>query len=100
MLNAGEVAYEWSLNPNEVWSDSVKIGRGVRISSVGSEVDFVAYANRIGFVDNTNQFVTTYDHKGMNTKQIEVTDQAKILRLFHQTINNQIVVNVLSEEEI
>lgn len=98
MLNKGDEKMEWSLNPNETWSDTVKIGRGVRISSTGSDVEFVAYADVIGFVDRQGNYITTFDDNGLITNEAIIKNKATIVGLLHQRINGQTVVNCLKEE--
>lgn len=99
MLNRGNTALEWSLNPNETWSDTVKIGRGVRISSSGTDVEFVAYADVIGFQDAQGNYITTFDSNGMITNEIVVKNKARIVKLLIQDINGQTIINRLNEEE-
>lgn len=99
MLNKGNEALEWSLNPNETWSDTVKIGRGVRISSSGTDVQFVAYADVIGFQDAQGNYITTFDSNGMITNEIVVKNKARIVKLLIQDINGQTVINRLNDEE-
>lgn len=98
MINKGTEAVEWSLNPNETWSDTVKIGRGVRISSSGTTVEFVAYADNIGFQDKEGNYITTFDYNGMITNEVVVKNKATIVKLLIQDINNQTVINRLNEE--
>lgn len=98
MLNKGDEKMEWSLNPNETWSDTVKIGRGVRISSVGTEVEFIAYADAIGFVDKQGNYITTFDDNGLITNEAIIKDKATIVGLLVQRINGQTILNCLKEE--
>lgn len=99
MLNRGSDALEWSLNPNETWSDTVKIGRGVRISSVGTDVEFVAYADIIGFQNKQGEYITTFDSNGIETNEIVVKNRATIVNLHYQVINGQTVMDVLKGDE-
>lgn len=98
MLNKGDKKKEWSLNPNETWSDTVKIGRGVRISSSGTDVEFVAYADVIGFVDKHGNYITTFDDNGLITNEAVIKNRATIVGLLIQRINGQTVINCLKEE--
>lgn len=100
MLNIGNEALQWSLNPNETWSDTVKIGRGVRISSSGTDVEFVAYADVIGFQDEQGNYITTFDSNGMVTNEIVVKNKARIVKLLIQDINGQTIINRLNDEEV
>lgn len=98
MLNKGDEKMEWSLNPNETWSDTVKIGRGVRISSVGTDVEFVAYADVIGFMDRQGKYITTFDDNGLITNEAVIKNKATIVGLLIQRINGQTIMNCLKEE--
>ena len=98
MLNKGDEKMEWSLNPNETWSDTVKIGRGVRISSSGTDVEFVAYADVIGFVDKQGNYITTFDDNGLITNEAVIKNKATIVGLLIQRINGQTIMNCLKEE--
>lgn len=98
MLNKGDEKMEWSLNPNETWSDTVKIGRGVRISSVGTDVEFVAYADVIGFMDKQGKYITTFDDNGLITNEAVIKNKATIVGLLIQRINGQTIMNCLKEE--
>lgn len=97
MLNKGTEKLEWSFNQNETWSDTVKIGRGVRISSSGTDVQFVAYADIIGFVDKNGNYITTFDKNGMVTDEIVVKNKATIVKLLIQDINGQTTINRIKE---
>ena len=97
MLNKGTKKLEWSFNQNETWTDTVKIGRGVRISSSGTDVQFVAYADIIGFVDRNGNYITTFDKNGMNTDEIVVKKRATIVKLLIQDINGQTTINRIEE---
>ena len=97
MLNKGIEKLEWSFNQNETWSDTVKIGRGVRISSSGTDVQFVAYADIIGFVDKNGNYITTFDKSGMITDEIVVKNKATIVKLLIQDINGQTTINRIEE---
>lgn len=97
MLNKGIEKLEWSFNQNETWTDTVKIGRGVRISSSGTDVQFVAYADIIGFVDRNGNYITTFDKNGMITDEIVVKNKATIVKLLIQDINGQTTINRIKE---
>lgn len=100
MLNKGDTPMEWSLNPNETWSDTVQIGRGVRISSSGTDVVFVAEADIIGFKNKQGEYITTFDDEGMVANSIVVKNKATIVNLLIQDINDQTVINRINPEEV
>ena len=100
MLNKGDQPVEWSLNPNETWSDTVQIGRGIRISSSGTDVIFVANADIIGFKNKQGEYITTFDDEGMVANSIVVKNKATIVNLLIQDINDQTVINRINPEEV
>ena len=100
MLNKGDEAMEWSLNPNETWSDTVKIGRGVRISSSGTDVEFVALADIIGFMNKQGEYITTFDSDGIVTNTAVIKNKAAIVNLLIQNINDQTIINRINPNEV
>lgn len=100
MLNKGDSAMEWSLNPNETWGDTVKIGRGVRISSTGTDVEFVALADIIGFIDKQGNYITTFDDDGIVTNTAVIKDKATIVNLLIQEVNGQTIINKINPSEV
>ncbi len=92
MLNKGDEKMEWSLNSNETWSDTVKIGRGVRISSIGTDVEFVALADIIGFMNKQGEYITTFDSDGIVTNTAVIKNKAAIVNLLIQNINDQTIL--------
>lgn len=100
MLNKGDSAMEWSLNPNETWGDTVKIGRGVRISSTGTDVEFVALADIIGFIDKQGNYITTFDDDGIVTNTAVIKDKATIVNLLIQEVNGQTIINKINPNEV
>ena len=91
---------EWSLNPNETWSDTVKIGRGVRISSTGTDVVFVALADIIGFMDKQGNYITTFDDEGFVTNTAVIKNKATIVNLLIQEVNGQTIINKINPNEV
>lgn len=100
MLNKGDSAMEWSLNPNETWGDTVKIGRGVRISSTGTDVVFVALADIIGFMDKQGNYITTFDDEGFVTNTAVIKNKATIVNLLIQEVNGQTIINKINSNEV
>lgn len=100
MLNKGDAAMEWTLNPNETWSDTVQIGRGIRISSSGTDVVFVANADIIGFMNKQGEYIAYFDDEGIVTNSIVVKNKATIVNLLIQDINGQTVINRINPDEV
>ena len=100
MLNKGDEKMEWSLNSNETWSDTVKIGRGVRISSIGTDVEFVALADIIGFMNKQGEYITIFDSDGIVTNTAVIKNKAAIVNLLIQNINDQTIINRINPNEV
>lgn len=100
MLNKGDAAMEWTLNPNETWSDTVQIGRGIRISSSGTDVVFVANADIIGFINTQGEYIAYFDDEVIVTNSIVVKNKATIVNLLIQDINGQTVINRINPDEV
>ena len=91
---------EWTLNSNETWSDTVQIGRGIRISSVGTDVVFVANADIIGFMNKQGEYIATFDDEGLVTNAAVIKNKATIVNLLIQDINDQTVINRINSNEV
>ena len=100
MLNKGDEKMEWSLNSNETWSDTVKTGRGVRISSIGTDVEFVALADIIGFMNKQGEYITIFDSDGIVTNTAVIKNKAAIVNLLIQNINDQTIINRINPNEV
>lgn len=100
MLNKGDEKMEWTLNPNETWSDIVQIGRGIRISSSGTDVVFVANADIIGFMNKQGEYIATFDDEGLVTNAAVIKNKATIVNLLIQDINDQTVINRINSNEV
>ncbi|WP_289731623.1 hypothetical protein [Thomasclavelia cocleata] len=100
MLNKGDEKMEWTLNSNETWSDTVQIGRGIRISSVGTDVVFVANADIIGFMNKQGEYIATFDDEGLVTNAAVIKNKATIVNLLIQDINDQTVINRINSNEV
>ncbi|WP_289747490.1 phage tail spike protein [Thomasclavelia cocleata] len=100
MLNKGDEKMEWTLNPNETWSDTVQIGRGIRISSSGTDVVFVANADIIGFMNKQGEYIATFDDEGLVANAAVIKNKATIVNLLIQDINDQTVINRINSNEV
>ena len=100
MLNKGDEKMEWTLNSNETWSDTVQIGRGIRISSVGTDVVFVANADIIGFMNKQGEYIATFDDEGLVANAAVIKNKATIVNLLIQDINDQTVINRINSNEV
>lgn len=100
MLNKGDEKMEWTLNSNETWSDTVQIGRGIRISSSGTDVVFVANADIIGFMNKQGEYIATFDDEGLVANAAVIKNKATIVNLLIQDINDQTVINRINSNEV
>lgn len=100
MLNQGNESMIWSLNSNETYGDVVRIGRGIEIGADGIDVTFNANADIIGFKNkSTGEYVSVFNDVGMTSKEIVVTDKAKIVNLLIQDISGQTTINRIGGED-
>ena len=86
----------WSQNANETNTDTVSIGQGIQVNSsarnVYTRID--ADGNRTYNI-NTGEVVQENTENGSNTKQLIVREQAQMVGLLYQKIDDQVCVNVL-----
>ncbi len=90
MLNAGKVKLAYSQNQNETITDTVNIGRGIKIMSTASETEFVATNENIGFKNNSGNFTTKFNAKGMSTNEAVIKNEAEIVGIIRQKVGDQI----------
>ncbi len=95
MLNQRTESQIWSMNSNETFTDTVKIGRGMEISATGSNVMFSAQADIIGFKNNSNEYIVDFDEDGGNMNELLVRKKATISGTLIQEINNQTTINYI-----
>lgn len=92
MGNLGSTADVWTQNPNEVRTDTVKIGKGIEVSSSSTNTKLKANADGVKVVqafDETNT-VAEFTDKGTKTKELIVEDQAQISGLLIKQVGSQI----------
>lgn len=95
MLNEGTIAQVYSNNPNETITDTVKIGKGIKISATGANAELDAQADGIR-IKNTmaNQTKTEFTDKGTKTDELEA-NKATIAKILIADTGNQTWVNRL-----
>ena len=73
LINLGNSAEIWTQNPNETRTDTVKIGKGIQITSSTKNTKLKADADgvRIVKVSNENDVPTEFTDKGTKTEYIE-----------------------------
>lgn len=96
LLVTGQYRQVWSQNANETNTDTVSIGQGIQVNSsarnVYTRID--ADGNRTYNI-NTGEVVQENTENGSNTKQLIVREQAQMVGLLYQKIDDQVCVNVL-----
>lgn len=95
MLNEGTIAQVYSNNPNETITDTVKIGKGIKISATGANAELDAQADGIR-IKNTmaNQTKTEFTDKGTKTDELEA-NKATIAKILIADTGNQTWINRL-----
>lgn len=91
MLTEGNIQVSWTQNANESYTDTVQIGKGVKITASGSDTEFVAEASGIT-INNTenNSKVAEFTKYGTETQEFIAHKSVKIAdSLLIQKIGNQ-----------
>lgn len=96
MGSIGNEKQVWTQNANETRTDTVKIGKGITVSSSLTNTIWKAGAdgNRIINTD-TGETVAEFTDKGTVTKNIEVQETAEIAGILIQEIDNQTWISSL-----
>lgn len=95
MLNEGTIAQVYSNNPNETITDTVKIGKGIKISATGANAELDAQADGIRIKNTmTNQTKTEFTDKGTKTDELEA-NKATIAKILIADTGNQTWINRL-----
>ena len=97
MGNVGSEANIWTQNPNETRTDTVKIGKGIEVSSSNTDTKLKADADGVRIVQasNENNVVAEFTDKGTETKELIVKGQAQISGLLFQQVENQVWISSL-----
>ena len=91
MLTEGNLQVSWTQNTNESYTDTVQIGKGVRITATGSDTEFVAEATGIT-INNTETGgkVAEFTKYGTETQELVAHKDVKVAdSLLIQKIGNQ-----------
>ena len=91
MLTEGNLQVSWTQNANESYTDTVQIGKGVRITATGSDTEFVAEASGITINNiETNNPVAEFTKYGTETQELVAHKDVKVAdSLLIQKIGNQ-----------
>ena len=95
LINYGNIKQAFSLNSNEIETDTVKIGKGVTITSSGIDTMLQALSNSIAFIKvSTNQVKTEFTDKGMKTENAEI-ENATISKVVFKNTGRQTLISRL-----
>ncbi len=79
MLVEGNIQVSWSQNANESYTDTVQIGKGIKIKSTGADTEFEAVSDGISIKNlNSSNVVAEFTKYGTETEELIVKKDAKI----------------------
>lgn len=90
MVNKGSEKVIWTQNQNETTTDTVNISKGITITSSDSEVQFKANSDGIRTLDKNGNVLTDFTDKGMTTKEATIENEANIVGILRQRVDDQI----------
>lgn len=90
LANVGAEPDVWTQNPNETRTDTVTIGKGIKVKSSTTNTELKADSDGIR-IDNTqtNKTVAEFTDKGTETEELVVRGQAQISGILIQQVDNQ-----------
>ena len=90
MVNNGETKYAYSQNQNETTTSTVNISKGISISGSDYNTMLRADADGIRTLDKTSgEVLSKFTDRGMLNKEMVITNQAEIVGVLVQEIDNQ-----------
>lgn len=89
MVNVGSAKFVYSQNENETTTDTVKISKGITITSTNMETIFKANANGIRILTLAGNVVAYFTDKGLSTKELIVENEAQIVKTLWQEVGDQ-----------
>jgi len=96
MGNIGTEKQTWTQNANETITDTVQIGKGIKVKSSTKNTELDADADGIRVVNtNTGETVAEFTDKGMETEEMTVRNRAQIAGMLVQQVGNQIWLSSL-----
>ena len=90
MVNKGSEKVVWTQNENETTTDTVNISKGITITSSELDVQFKANADGIRTLDKNGNKLTDFTDKGMTTKEATIENEANIVGILRQKVDDQI----------
>lgn len=96
MGNIGDKKQTWTQNANETLTDTVQIGKGIKVKSSTKNTELDADADGIRVVNtNTGDTVAEFTDKGMETEEMVVRGKAQIAGMLVQQVGSQIWLSSL-----
>lgn len=96
LLISGTSKQEWTQNINETVSDTVKIGKGIEITSTTSKTKLIADSESVRINNTTNnETVAEFTSTGTTTKNLVVEQTAQIAGLLIKKNGNQTWISSL-----
>ena len=96
MGNIGETKITWEQNANETITDTVQIGKGLKIKSSVKNTELKADADGVRINNtNTGETKTEFTDKGMETEEMICRGQAQMSGLLVQKVYSQIWLSSL-----
>lgn len=89
MCNTGSTYLTYTQNENETTTDTVNISKGITITSTNMETIFKANANGIRILTLQNSPIAYFTDKGLSTKEIIVENEAQIVKVLFQEVDDQ-----------
>ena len=89
MANKGSIKLAYSQNQNETTTETVKISKGITITSTNMETIFKANANGIRILSLQNEKIAYFTDKGLSTKELIVENKAQMCSTLISEVGDQ-----------
>lgn len=89
MANKGSIKLAYSQNQNETTTETVKISKGITITSTNMETIFKANANGIRILSLQNEKIAYFTDKGLSTKELTVENKAQMCSTLISEVGDQ-----------
>lgn len=89
MANKGNIKLAYSQNQNETTTETVKISKGITITSTNMETIFKANANGIRILSLQNEKIAYFTDKGLSTKELIVENKAQMCSTLISEVGDQ-----------
>lgn len=98
MLNSGSTKLDWTQNSNETITDTVKIGKGIEISSTADDVKFKADTDGIRILDaDTDEVTSKFTRAGTETNNLIAHNSANLGGLMFRKVNDKVWITFIPD---